>query len=122
MPRWMEAWSAGRDDALRGQHLGVRQAARDVGLPQALVKKHAGGVALDQVAHGLGKQRRPGLRLVSSWLWDMAVDGAQLAGGHGRAIIRWNRHPEHPDAAMQNTANFIDPAPGAGNGCHSRPP
>ena len=27
--------------------------ARDVGLPQALVKEHAGGVALDQLAHGL---------------------------------------------------------------------
>jgi hypothetical protein len=28
----------GADDALRGQHLGVRQAAGDVGLPQALVE------------------------------------------------------------------------------------
>ena len=41
------------DDALRRQHLGMRQTARDVGLPQALVKEHAGGVALDQLAHGL---------------------------------------------------------------------
>jgi two-component system sensor histidine kinase AlgZ len=49
------------DDALRGQHLGMRQAAGDVGLPQALVEKHAGGVALDQVAHRLGEQGRPGL-------------------------------------------------------------
>ena len=53
--------SAARDDALRRQHLRVRQRAFDVGLPQALVEEHAGGVALDQVAHGLGKQGRPGL-------------------------------------------------------------
>jgi hypothetical protein len=48
-----------RDDALRGQHVGMGQRAFDVGLPQALVEKHAGGVALDQVAHGFGEQRRP---------------------------------------------------------------
>ena len=34
------------DDALRGQHLGMRQAAVDVGAPQALVEADAGGVAL----------------------------------------------------------------------------
>jgi hypothetical protein len=50
-----------RDDALRRQHLGVREAALDVGLPQALVEEHAGGVALDQLAHRLRKQRGPGL-------------------------------------------------------------
>ena len=44
---------AGADDVLRGQHLGVGQRALDVGLPQAFVKEHAGGVALDQLAHGL---------------------------------------------------------------------
>ncbi|OBQ32014.1 MAG: hypothetical protein AN485_22620, partial [Anabaena sp. MDT14b] len=49
------------DDVLRGQHLGVGQAAGDVGLPQAFVKEHAGGVALDQLAHGFRKERRPGL-------------------------------------------------------------
>ena len=51
----------GGEDALVAQHLGMRQRAGNVGLPQPLVKKHAGGVAFDQVAHGLGKQRRPGL-------------------------------------------------------------
>ena len=68
------------DDALRGQHFGMRQAARDVGLPQALVEEHAGGVALDEVAHGLGKQRRPRLRLGVE-----LVVGRRggLAGGHG---------------------------------------
>jgi hypothetical protein len=77
----------GRDDALRSQHVGVRQAARNVGLPQALVKKHAGGVALDQVAHGLGKQCGPCLRLGV----ELVVGGGRgLAGGHGRAIIGWN--------------------------------
>jgi hypothetical protein len=38
------------------QHLRVRQRAGKVGLPKPLVKKHAGRVALDQVAHGLGEQ------------------------------------------------------------------
>ena len=51
------------DHALRGQHLGVGQAACNVGLPQALVEEHAGGVALDQIAHGFREQRRPGLGL-----------------------------------------------------------
>jgi hypothetical protein len=51
----------GADDALGGQHLGVGQATGDVGLPQALVKKHAGGVAFDQIAHGFRKQRGPRL-------------------------------------------------------------
>jgi len=57
----------------RGQHLGVRQAAGDVGLPQALVEEHAGGVALDQVAHGLGEQRGPRLGLFIElvlWTWE----------------------------------------------------
>ena len=49
------------DDALRGEHVGVGQRAGDVGQPQALVKKHAGGVAFDQVAHRFGEQGRPGL-------------------------------------------------------------
>ena len=52
---------AGTDDVLSGQHLSVGQAAGDVGLPQAFVKEHAGGVALDQLAHGFRKERRPGL-------------------------------------------------------------
>ncbi len=43
----------GADDGLCGQHAGVCQRACDVGLPQAFVKKHARGVALDQIAHGL---------------------------------------------------------------------
>ena len=42
----------GADDALRGQHVGVRQAARDVGVGQAFVEEHAGRVALHQLAHG----------------------------------------------------------------------
>jgi hypothetical protein len=53
----------GGNDFLRGQHLGVGERAGNVGLPQALVKEHAGRVALDQVAHGLGKEGRPGLGL-----------------------------------------------------------
>jgi len=52
------------DDFLRRQHLGVRQAALDVRLPKSLVEEDAGGVALHQVAHGLGKQGRPGLGLL----------------------------------------------------------
>ena len=50
----------GADDALGGQHLGVGQAAGDVGLPEAFVKEDAGGVALDQLAHGLREKGRPG--------------------------------------------------------------
>ena len=62
----------GADDALRGEHLGVRQAAGDVGAPQALVEADAGGVALHQLAHRLGEQRGPGLGLL-----------VELVGGHG---------------------------------------
>ena len=51
----------GGDHALRGQHLGMRQAAGDVGGGQAAVEADAGGVALHQLAHRLGEQRRPGL-------------------------------------------------------------
>jgi len=50
-----------RDHALRRQHLGMRQGAGDVGGRQALVEQHAGRVALHQLAHRLGEQRRPGL-------------------------------------------------------------
>jgi len=53
----------GGDDALGRQHLGMRQAARDVGLPQALVEEHAGGIALDQIAHRLFEESGPGLGL-----------------------------------------------------------
>ena len=53
----------GADDALRGQHLGVGQRAPNVGRPQPLVKEHAGGVALDQVAHGFAEQSGPSLGL-----------------------------------------------------------
>ena len=49
------------DDALRLQHLGMGQAASDVSLPQALVEKHAGGVALHQLAHGFREQGGPSL-------------------------------------------------------------
>jgi hypothetical protein len=51
----------GGDDALRGEHVGMRQRAGDVGLPQPAVERHAGRVALDQLAHRLGEQRGPGL-------------------------------------------------------------
>jgi hypothetical protein len=72
----------GADDALRGQHLGVGQRALDVGLPQALVEEHAGGVALDQVAHRLGKQGRPGLGfLVELVLGHGCPAALQYAGG-----------------------------------------
>jgi hypothetical protein len=54
----------GADQALCLEHLGVRQAALDVGTPQALVEADAGGVALHQLAHRFGKQGGPGLGLV----------------------------------------------------------
>ena len=61
------------DDALRVQHLGMREAAFDVGTPQPLIEADAGGVALDQVAHRLAEQRRPGLGFVG-----------ERVGGHRR--------------------------------------
>jgi serine protease Do len=70
------------DDALGGQHVGVGQGARDVGQPKALVKEHAGGVALDQIAHRLGEQRRPAFRLVVE-----LVDGG-LGGAGSRVSTR----------------------------------
>ena len=48
------------NDALGGQHFGVRQAALDVGRGQPLVEEHAGGVALHQLAHGFAEQGGPG--------------------------------------------------------------
>ena len=69
------------DDPLRGQHGGVRQAAGDVGLPQPLVEADAGGVALDEFAHRLAEQCRPGLLLVG-----------QGIVGHGRgpwSAVQW---------------------------------
>ena len=49
------------DDGLRRQHVGVRQTALYVGPPQTLIEKDAGGVALHQLAHGLGEQGGPSL-------------------------------------------------------------
>ena len=49
------------DDGLQLQHLCVRQTALYVGPPQTLIEKHAGGVALHQLAHGLGEQGGPSL-------------------------------------------------------------
>jgi hypothetical protein len=59
MPRWMSARSCA-DDALAASMRGMGQAAGDVGLPQSR-SNDAGGVALHQLAHRLGEQRRPGL-------------------------------------------------------------
>ena len=54
-----------------GQHHRRGPGCPHVGLPQALVEEHAGGVALDQVAHGLENSGRPGLglgvKLVVGW-------------------------------------------------------
>ena len=54
----------GADNFLGSQHLCVRQTALNVRLPQTLVEEDAGGVALDQITHGFGKQGRPGLGLL----------------------------------------------------------
>ena len=50
----------GADDALRGQHLGVRERALDVEQGQALIEEDRSGVAFDEVGDGFGKARRPG--------------------------------------------------------------
>ena len=75
----------GADDALGGEHFGMRQAAGNVGLPQAFVKEHAGGVALDQVAHRLRKKRRPGLRLGVELVVRRGGGGAGIGRGSGLA-------------------------------------
>ncbi len=66
-----------RDDALGGQHLGVRQAALDVGRGQPLVEEHAGRVALHQLAHGFGEQGGPGFGFL-----------VELIGGHA-GVKKW---------------------------------
>ncbi len=68
------------DHALRGQHLGVREAAFDVGVPQPLVEADAGGVALDEFAHRLVEQGRPGLVLAGQ-----GIVGHGPRAGCGRA-------------------------------------
>ena len=66
------------DDAARGQHAGMGQAAVDIGTPQPLVEAHAGGVALDELAHRFREQGRPGLGLL-----------VELIAGHGlRGVAR----------------------------------
>ncbi|GAD22464.1 hypothetical protein AVS7_02224, partial [Acidovorax sp. MR-S7] len=79
------------DDGLRGQHLGVGQAARDVGLPQALVEEHARRVALDQIAHGLGKQGRPGLGLGGELVLGRLRGGRRGHGGNNSEVTRMPR-------------------------------
>ncbi|CFL96659.1 Uncharacterised protein [Bordetella pertussis] len=54
----------GRDDALRGQHVGVRQRAADVVARHALVEIDRGRVAFDEVGNGFRETGGPRLRLV----------------------------------------------------------
>src|SRR6185369_11116478 len=49
------------DDAAVGEHRRVREAALDVGAPEALVERDAGRVTLHELARRLRKARRPGL-------------------------------------------------------------
>jgi hypothetical protein len=50
-----------RDHLAVGEHRRMREAAGDVGAPEALVERHARRVALDELARRLREQRRPGL-------------------------------------------------------------
>ena len=89
----------GTDDALVAQHFGVRQAAGDVGQPQPFVKKYAGGVAFDQVAHRLGEQRRPGLAFVVQLVvkWVVRWGGGGLGGhGAGQRVGRRRKRRQNP--------------------------
>ena len=74
------------DDFLGCQHLCVRQTALDVRLPQALVEENAGGVALHQVTHRLGKQGRPGLGLLIELIFRhfQILSGCQASSACGR--------------------------------------
>ena len=54
----------GSDDALVREHLGMRQRAVDIDLRHAVVEKHRGGIAFDEVGNRFGKARRPGFALL----------------------------------------------------------
>mmetsp|Transcript_69589 Transcript_69589/g.163584 ORF Transcript_69589/g.163584 Transcript_69589/m.163584 type:complete len:415 (-) Transcript_69589:1059-2303(-) len=84
----------GAEDALRGQHLGVGQAAGDVRPPQALVEAHAGRVALDEIAHRLGEQGGPGVGFVGE-----LVVGHGVSVGSRRAQCAAARHYRVPLSA-----------------------
>jgi hypothetical protein len=55
-------------------------------LPESLVKEDAGGIALHQVAHGLGKQGRPGLGLLIELVFRhfQILSGCRAHGTRGR--------------------------------------
>jgi hypothetical protein len=72
MPSWMAAWSSLLMMPWWHNISAWASEPADVHAPQAFVEKHAGGVALDEVAHGLGEQGRPGSRFL-----------VELVLGHG---------------------------------------
>src|SRR5574337_1593178 len=88
------------DDVLGGQHLGVRQAAVDVGTPQPPVEADARGVAMHQLAHRFGEQRRPGLGFVVEGVGGHAgSDRALGRSPYYRRAMRRSPSPEPSDAA-----------------------
>ncbi len=107
----------GRDDLDVGEHRRVGEAAGDVGAPQPLVEGHARRVAFHELAHRLGKQRRPGLgfflELVSGHGWRQAPGAGQACASHGllaaspqhapRPGVGWRQCPA---CAMPGFARF----------------
>jgi hypothetical protein len=80
------------DDALVGQHLGVRQRALDVDLGQAVVEEHRCGIALDEIGDGFRKASRPGFALFSKLVCHIGNSGEW-------AIIASTTAPSHGHAA-----------------------
>ena len=79
-------WLRSETDVILGlQHVGVGQRALDVSGPQAFVEKHAGGVALDQLAHRFREERRPGLGFFVELVCHM---GQILSGWRGVPLRR----------------------------------
>ena len=86
----------------------MRQAAVDVGAPQALVEADAGGVALHQLAHRLGEQGRPGLGFVVEGVGGHGAGDIAIRGGRRESVLSAG-HVTH--AAQEPPAAAVRRAP-----------
>ncbi len=77
----------GGDDVDVGEHRRVGEAAGDVGAPQPAIEGDARRVAFHELAHRLGKERRPSLgfflELVSGHGWRRLPGAGQACASHG---------------------------------------
>ena len=88
LPGFTHLQVGGAEDALRGEHAGMGEGALDVGAPQAPVEEDAGGVALHQLVHRLGEQRRP----AAGFLFELAHGSGwrRLSATAGRPWKGWD--------------------------------